>query len=197
MLLSVADPCRHSWRGSWVTGLVDERRTLAQGDSLGNRLVGATTEGGGQPATCSQTGAWEKTQLAQGGWRPSWGKLRDVKRLPCDIHRRPARVEAAARLFQAKPQVCRAGRGDRRTPTDWLRTRRRGAPFQASSVRSDQPRPPDWCPAGEGLITPTAGRGPRTKGLSLRPSARAACEGLNHSASAASLLGDLFGATRA
>ena len=60
-----------------------------------------------------------------------------------------------------------------------------------SSGRSDQLQPPDWCPAGEGLITPTAGRGPRTKGLSLRPSARAACEGLNHSASAASLLGDL------
>ncbi len=72
-------------------------------------------------------------------------------------------------------------------------------------------QPPDRCPAGEGLITPTAERARWEKGLSLQPtergrgrrayhsvdSANAACEGLSHSASAASLLGDLFGATRA
>ena len=80
-----------------------------------------------------------------------------------------------------------------------------------SSGRSDQLQPPDWCPAAEGLITPTAERARWEKGLSLQPtergrgrrayhsvdSANAACEGLSHSASAASLLGDLFGAARA
>ena len=170
-------------------------------------------------------------------------KLRDVKRPACFsvADRRVSKLRHDCQT--ARSQACSVGRGDRRTPTDQVRTRRRrrsvpesnGRSDQTptvrlvSSGRSDQPRPsdecpatairsdqlpsdrqtgvqrekglslqpPDWCPAGEGLITPTAGRGPRTKGLSLRPSARAACEGLNHSASAASLLGDLFGASRA
>ena len=53
------------------------------------------------------------------------------------------------------------------------------------------------CPGGEGLVTPTLWTGPRKKDLSLQPSASAACEGLGHSALAASLVGDLFGASRA
>ena len=53
------------------------------------------------------------------------------------------------------------------------------------------------CPEGEGLITPTHWTRPRTKGLSLRPSARAACEGLNHFALAAFPRGRPCGTTRA
>ena len=40
---------------------------------------------------------------------------------------------------------------DRRTPTDWLRTKRRRTPSQASNGRSDQPQAPDQCPASEAI----------------------------------------------
>ena len=41
---------------------------------------------------------------------------------------RPARVEAAGRLGSAMPQACGIGRGERRTPTDWFRTKRKTQP---------------------------------------------------------------------
>ena len=133
---------------------------------------------------------------------------------------RPARVEAAARL-RVSHAAGMLNRSGRKTHSDRLgedeaqkalhpqspageainfsrqtgvQREKRSTPAArtVSSGRSDQLQPPDWCPAGEGLITPTAGRGPRTKGLSLRPSARAACEGLNHSALAAVPLGRPF-----
>ena len=77
---------------------------------------------------------------------------------------RPARVEAAGRLREAMPQACGIGRGERRTPTDRVRTQRKAL----------RPR----CPADEAINpnrktsaqrekdqrqTSTAGRGPRTK----------------------------------
>ena len=136
------------------------------------------------------------------------------------------------------PQTCRIGRGDRRVPTDRLRTKhratsqwsdrgsdqlqppdlvvrraKRSTPTRQTLLdgRRNQLRPPNGCPAEEGLITPTAGRVQGEKGFtlqpsglgrgrrakSLQPSARAACGGLYHSALAASLVGDLFGASRA
>ena len=200
----------------------------------------------------------------------TWGKLRDVKRPACFsvADRRVSKLRHDC--LTATSQACSVGRGERRTPTDRVRTRRRRRSVQSptaeaiklqpsdwcplvsngrsdqtptarlvsngrsdqtptvrlvssgrsdqtptvrlvSSGRSDQPQPPDWCPAAEGLITPTAERARWEKGLSLQPtergrgrrayhsvdSANAACEGLYHSASAASLLGDLFGAARA
>ena len=77
---------------------------------------------------------------------------------------RPARVEAAGRLGSAIPQACGIGRGERRTPTDWFRTKRktqsvpgvqrmkRSTPSaeRASSGRSYQLQPQDQCPTGEG-----------------------------------------------
>ena len=98
-------------------------------------------------------------------------------------------------------------RSDRRTPTDWWRTRRgersvpgvqrekRSTPSAEpeSSGRSDQPQPPDrcptceainsnapdGCPAGEGpTSTPTRRTGPRTESyVKSAGSIRAACEG--------------------
>ena len=62
------------------------------------------------------------------------------------------------------PQACGIGRGERRTPTDWVGRNARRSPSQVSSGRSDQLQPQDRCPGGEGpTSTSTAGRGPRTK----------------------------------
>ena len=42
-------------------------------------------------------------------------------------------------------------------------------PDECPATEAINSQPPDWCPADEGpTSTPTAGRGPRTKGLSLR-----------------------------
>ena len=141
----------------------------------------------------------------------AWGNCGDVEAASLRRDRKPARVEAAARLFQAVPQAWRKGQSAWRTPTRASRTKRkthsvpgvqrkkRSTPTaeQVSSGRSDQLQPPDGCPAEEGLITPTHWTRPRTKGLSLRPSARAACEGLNHFALAAFPRGRPCGTTRA
>ena len=95
---------------------------------------------------------------------------------------------------------CPAGEAINSNPPDGCST--------AGGISSDHQA---GCPAEEGLITPTAGRVQGEKGFtlqpsglgrgrrakSLQPSARAACGGLCHSALAASLVGDLFGASRA
>ena len=104
------------------------------------------------------------------------------------LSRRPARVEAAA---LAVCQLCRrhvesVGAKDALRPTGRGRGAE-GAPSSESSGWSDQPQPPDQCPAGEAINsnhrtgaqrekdlrqTPTAGRGPRTKDLRQTPSFR-------------------------
>ena len=78
-----------------------------------------------------------------------------------------------------------------------------------SSGRSDQLQPPNVSSGrSDQLQPPDVSRGRRAyhsnpldeaanEGLSLRPSARAACEGLNHSAAAAFPRGPPFGLTRA
>ena len=73
---------------------------------------------------------------------------------------RPARVEAAGRLGAAIPQACGIGRGERRTPTDLFRTKRKTQSVQVSNGRSDQPQPQDQCPTGEG---PTSNFNRRTE----------------------------------
>ena len=90
---------------------------------------------------------------------------------------RPARVEAAERLRAATPQACGIGRGERRTPTDWVRTRRRRRSVPGVQRKERSTQPPDQCPTCE-AITPTAGlsQGRRTRVNSV-DSARAACEG--------------------
>ena len=116
----------------------------------------------------------------------AWGNCGDVEAASLRRDRKPARVEAAARLFQAVPQAWRKGQSAWRTPTRASRTKRKThsvpgvqrkkrstpAAEQVSSGRSDQLQPPDGCPAEEGLITPTAGRVQREKGLSLQPTGR-------------------------
>ena len=73
----------------------------------------------------------------------------------------------------AMPQACRIGRGDRRTPTDWVRTRRRTLSVpcvqrmkrstptarRVFSGRSDQLQPPDRARCVK-RSTPLAGRVP-------------------------------------
>ena len=65
-----------------------------------------------------------KTQLVQGAERP-WGKAarREAASLLATTDRRVSKLRPGC--VSAMPQACRIGRGDRRTPTDWLRTRRR------------------------------------------------------------------------
>ena len=87
----------------------------------------------------------------------------------------------------ALPQVCRVGRGDRRTSTDRLRTRRsarsvpcvqrkeRSTPTarRVPGVRSDQLHSPDGCPAGAGRTSNFNRRtGPRKEDLTSTPSIR-------------------------
>ena len=123
----------------------------------------------------------------------SVGKLRDVKRLVCSERQ----TGACQSCGLAVSQPCRgheepAGATDlsatgRRTPTDLWRTKRRqrSVPIArrrkrstpnarpVSSDGSDQLQPPDGCPTGEGLITPTAGlgRGRRARSTPLVRSA--------------------------
>ena len=60
------------------------------------------------------------------------------------------------------PQASGIGRGDRRTPTDCVRSIGRSVPGVQREKRSTQPQ--DRCPAGEvPTSTSPAGRGPRTK----------------------------------
>ena len=136
-----------------------------------------------------------KTQLVQGAERP-WGKAarREAASLLATTDRRVSKLRPGC--VSAMPQACRIGRGDRRTPTDWLRTRRRErVPSHVSSGGSDQLQPPDGCPAGEGITTPTAERGPRTKGyFNSVDSVRAACGELSQIRSgSSSLVGDHSG----
>ena len=117
-----------------------------------------------------------KTQLAQGEY-VTGGKLRGMKRPAC-LERQTG---ACRRCGLAVSQPCR-GREEPVETTDAFRPTGggRGAesgPSLMPNGRSDQPQPPDrcpvteainfqpqdGCPAGEGLITPTAGLGPRTK----------------------------------
>ena len=131
---------------------------------------------------------------------------RGARRTPTDrvrTRRRRRSVPWVPRLRRSNP-IRRTGR-----PTEGAINPDRKTRCPADEAIKLQP--PDRCPAGEGLITPTAERARWEKGLSLQPtergrgrrayhsvdSANAACEGLSHSASAASLLGDLFGAARA
>ena len=142
---------------------------------------------------------WRKTQLGQGlHWEATPGGTAETwKRPACD-------VIANRRVLKLRPgysKLCRR-HGEKVRAHGALRPRHRGrsarrTPPPVSSGRSDQLQPPNRCPAGEGLITPTHWTRPRTKGLSLRPSARAACEGLNHFALAAFPRGRPCGTTRA
>ena len=159
----------------------------------------------GQPASQSQTGACRRCGLAV--------------RQPCRRHEGPV----------GATDLSATGR---RAPTDRVRTNRRmrsvpgcqrqerSTPTVRPSARRMKRSTPTarLCPVCEAINstrrtgaqrkkdqrqTPTAGRGLRTKGLSLRPSARAACEGFNHSAAAAFPRGrpwereSTFGRTRA
>ncbi len=133
-----------------------------------------------------------KAQLAQGGYR-QWGSCETGSGQPAFIGR-PAHVEAAARLrvshaaeHEEPAGVTNLSATGRRTPTDQVKTRRKGrAPSRQSNGESDRlptpdrcpateainSQPPDGCPTGEGLITPTAGldRGRRAKPTpSFRP----------------------------
>ncbi len=134
-----------------------------------------------------------------------------MKRPACD-------VIANRRVLKLRPgysKLCRR-HGETVRARGALRPGHRGpsarrTPPPVSSGRSDQLQPlnrcpaeeglitptAERCPAGEGLITPTAGRGPKTKGLSLRRYVRAACEGLITPQRQHSLVGRLFGLTRA
>ena len=158
-----------------------------------------------------------KTQLGP-GWIPSKvGKLQGVKRracserqtrrmlrrLSCNISRKPAHVEAAARLRVSHAAGMRS-RSKRQTHSDRLvedeaqgalrpscpadeainpnrqtgsqrKERSTQTVRRVSSGRSDQLQSLNGCPAGEGLITPTAGldRGRRTS-VNFVVSARAA-----------------------
>ena len=49
------------------------------------------------------------------------------------------------------PQACGVGRGDRRTPTDRVRTRRRRRSVQSPTAEAIKLRPSDWCPAAEAI----------------------------------------------
>lgn len=151
-----------------------------------------------------------KENAARPGCKRSLGgKLRGVKRPACNsmADRRVSKLRAGS--SQAMPQTCRIGRGDRRVPTDRLRTKLR-ATSQGSDRGSDQLQPPDLgcpageatnsnppdgcstagvissdhqagCPAEEGLITPTAGRVQGRRALHSNPLDWAEEEGLNHS----------------
>ena len=135
------------------------------------------------------------------------GELRDVKRPAC-FQRQTGAWRSRGLAFS---QPCRGheepveatdlSATGRRTPTDQVRTKHGarsvpGVQRQKRSTptgrlvpngRSGQPRPSGGCPAGEGLITPTAGLGPRTESyVKSAGSIRAACEGpTSNSASAA------------
>ena len=135
-----------------------------------------------------------KTQLVQGAERP-WGKAarREAASLLATTDRRVSKLRPSCQ--SAMPQACRIGRGDRRTPTDWLRTRRRTRSVPCVQRRKRSTPTADGCPAGEGITTPTAERGPRTKGYSNSvDSARAACGELSQIRSgSSSLVGDHSG----
>ena len=126
-----------------------------------------------------------KTQLGPGR-TTSVGKLRDVKRPAC-LHRQTGACRSCG------PAACQPCRGHeepvgRKTHSDQLaedkaqgahsvpgvQRRERSTPTArpVSSDGSDQLQPPDGCPTGEGLITPTAGldRGRRARSTpSFRP----------------------------
>ena len=177
----------------------ERRRSLAQGDSLGNRLRGSCYEGSGCPTTSTQSSAWEKDAagLRASSVEVRGRKLRDVKRPACSERQ----TGACRRCGPAACQPCRGreepvGATDlstrgRRTPTDQVKTKRsersvprvqrmrRSTPTvrRLPNGRSDQPRPSGGCPAGEGLITPTAGldRGRRTSVNSVVSARAASC----------------------
>ena len=111
--------------------------------------------------------------------------------------RTPTRVLRTKRKTHSVPGVQRKKRS---TPTaERVQREKRSTPTagRVSNGRRAYHSNRRTCPEGEGLITPTRWTRPRTKGLSLRPSARAACEGLNHFALAAFPRGRPCGTTRA
>ena len=141
--------------------------------------------------------AHEKRRSSAQGERRQWGQLRDVKRPACSKCR-PAHGEAAALQHPSQASTCRscgpaacqpcrgheeAGRSDRRTPTDWWRTKRRerSVPVVRRRKRSTPNR--QTCPASEAInlnrqtgvqrpkrSTPIRQTGvQREKGLSLQP----------------------------
>ena len=105
---------------------------------------------------------------------------------------RPARVEAAGRLGAAMPQAREIGRGERRTPTDLFRTKRktqsvpgvqrkeRSTPTAKPGVQREKQslQPQDQCPTDEGPTsnfnrrTWTEDEGPGST-PSIRPELRA------------------------
>ena len=151
---------------------------------------GSCETGSDQPACNGRPAHGRKTQLAQGAKRP-WGKLRDVKRpacfqrqtgacrscgsaacQPCRGREEPVettdafRPTGGGRGAESGPSLSPTARATDSQPPD-----QRPA---SEAINSDSPdrcpvteainfQPPDGCQAGEGLITPTAGLGPRTK----------------------------------
>ena len=123
-----------------------------------------------------------KTQLAQGARRPR-GKAARREAASLLLSRRPARVEAAARLRVSHAAGMSSRPGRKRTPTDRVRTRRRrrSVPW-VPRLRRSNPIRLTGRPTGE-RSTPTvsrvsSGRGDqpqplngvrRQKGLSLQP----------------------------
>ena len=136
-----------------------------------------------------------KTQLVQGAERP-WGKAarREAASLLATTDRRVSKLRPSCRVSHAAGMSNRPGRqthSDRLAEDEALER----VPSHVSSGGSDQLQPPDGCPAGEGITTPTAERGPRTKGYSNSvDSARAACGELSQIRSgSSSLVGDHSG----
>ena len=110
---------------------------------------------------------------------------REAASLPSN--RRPARVVAAARLCasHAAGMLNRPGRqthSDRMTVGEAQGALRPVCPANEAINSNRRNR----CPAGEGISTPTAGLGPRTKGfIDSAGSVRAACKGVRHPAATA------------
>ena len=88
----------------------------------------------------------KKTQLAQGAERPE-EKLRGHEAASLPLNRRPARVEAAARLRVSRAADM-SSRSKRKAHFDQLAKDRRD--------RGDQPQPPAGCPADRRRSTPDA-----------------------------------------
>ena len=128
----------------------------------------------------------------------------------------PDRQTSAQRKERSNPdRQTSAQRKERSNPdrqTSAQRKERSNSDRQTSAQRKERSTPTaERCPAGEGLITPTAGRVQREKDLSLQPAGRGRGRRAYHSVirpvlpakglvtphRQQSLVGDLFGATRA
>ncbi len=141
------------------------------------------------------------------------GKLRDVKRPACSERQTGACRSCGPSCVSAMPQAREAGRGAERAPSPASNGRSDQPRFvgRVPNGRNDQLRPSGGCPAAEVDQPQPLNGARREKGLSLQPpdvgrrrrayhsvdSVRAACEGLITPQRQHSLVGRLFGLTRA